>query len=351
MAYTSEEIVDAVDRSVIETIEAFIRFRPGFHGDTGIRDYLYHRLMMNLPDSGLHLRPDGDGTLLAQAEWYTTLKYRNKGKASSPGKFDLGIPKPTELDRLKPGALVAFECGRNKKADVLLRDIDAPIDHEGPRSADISKLIREICHKQLPYGYSLQFFDKGGDSDALQLVNRLKERADAPGFERLRAVVLLCATGDKPYLKFLSLSWDQSVRSRFHNEIAQIENLISSAKYPLEPPNRGARKGHSGRVSKETFLSFCSDEARALIQEIGNRLGSDLNLHYGPKTMTVNCRPAGKLMKITPELNCIQDLDSALEHRLHEILQRPVRRLERQIEGTSAYRDAVISALAHALGR
>ena len=68
---TEEIIVQAVDCSVVEAVEAFICFRPGFHGDTGVRDYLYHRLMTNLPYGGTFRRTDGEGTLLAQAEWYT----------------------------------------------------------------------------------------------------------------------------------------------------------------------------------------------------------------------------------------------------------------------------------------
>ena len=94
-------------------------------------------------------------------------------------------------------------------------------------------------------------------------------------------------------------------------------------------------------------MSFCSDEAGALIQEIYDRLASYLNLRYGPKTMTINRRPSGKLMKIIPALNCIQITDPAVKDRLHELVQGPVR----QIEGSSIYRDAVISPLAHVLER
>ena len=99
---TETIIVQAVDGSVVETVEAFVRFRPGFHGDTGIRDYLYHRLMTGLPDGGTYRRTDGGGTLLAQAEWYTALKYRKKGEKPSRGRFDLGIPNPKELDLPPP---------------------------------------------------------------------------------------------------------------------------------------------------------------------------------------------------------------------------------------------------------
>jgi hypothetical protein len=129
---TEPIIVQAVDGSVVETVEAFVTFRPGFHGDTGMRDYLYHRLMTNLPDGGTYRRSDGGGTLLAQAEWYTALKYRKTGERPSPGRFDLGIPNPENLDLPKPHPLVAFECGRNKKG---CRPSRRPLRGRGARGA------------------------------------------------------------------------------------------------------------------------------------------------------------------------------------------------------------------------
>lgn len=71
MSLNDSNILEAVDLSILDTIEAFIRFRTGFHGDTGMRDYLYHQLMTRLPGGGL-FTPDAEyRTLLAQAEWYT----------------------------------------------------------------------------------------------------------------------------------------------------------------------------------------------------------------------------------------------------------------------------------------
>src|SRR5664279_3954806 len=141
MTHISEKvIVEAVDRSVVETIEAFMCFRAGFHGDTGIRDYLYHRLMTNLPGGGTFRRTDGGGTLLAQAEWYTALKYRKTGSGASSGRFDIGIPRPENLESLKPAPLVAFECGRNKRAFNLLRDLEAAKDHDGPNPVSYTHL-------------------------------------------------------------------------------------------------------------------------------------------------------------------------------------------------------------------
>jgi hypothetical protein len=109
-----------VDRSVIETDEDFVRFRQGFHGDTGMREHLYSHLMQNLPDRGRYRRTDGGGTLLVQPEWYTKLPYRKKGEDASSGRFDLGIPNPQDLELAKPRLLVALECGRNKKVGDLL---------------------------------------------------------------------------------------------------------------------------------------------------------------------------------------------------------------------------------------
>jgi hypothetical protein len=206
-------IVQSVDRSVIETISAFVRCRSGFHGDRGIRDYLYHCLMTNLPDCGTYTRTEGGGTLMVQAEWYTTLHYRRTGEAPSRGRFDLGIPKPEELDLPEPHALVAFECGRNKKAVDLLRDIDAAAEHGGPEPADISKLAREINHVGLPYGYACEFYDED-QAQANDLVRRLRLRTSSAESGRLRVVALVCIDGTRPILTFLPLACSFACRTR-----------------------------------------------------------------------------------------------------------------------------------------
>ena len=45
-----EVILTAIDESILETLDAFVKYQQGFHGDTGIREYLYYRLMTNLGD-------------------------------------------------------------------------------------------------------------------------------------------------------------------------------------------------------------------------------------------------------------------------------------------------------------
>jgi hypothetical protein len=340
-------IVQAVDVSIVETVEAFVCFRPGFHGDTGVRDYLYHRLMTNLPDGGTYGRTDGGGTLLAQAEWYTTLKYRNKGNEPSPGRFDLGIPKPEEFDLPRPHPLVAFECGRKKNAADLLRDLDAAKEHEGPESADITKLAREIRYAGLPYGYALEFYD-GDQREAAELIRRLSGAES----ERLRVVVLVCIGGSKPMLTFLPAAWEEHIRLRFRAELERIEGLTCSRKGAGAPRSAGTGGGHGNRVTKDAFLSSssCTNEARALIEAVEQRFGRQVKLVFGGNTMTVNRWPRGRLLKIKKAPNSISDLDPAVSHELAALLHLSIRPTYK-IDGTQAFREAVITAVDRALDK
>ena len=350
---TEPIIVQAVEGSVVETVEAFVRFRPGFHGDTGIRDYLYHRLMTNLPDSGTHTRADGGGTLLAQAEWYTTLRYRQKKRGkepspgASPGKFDLGIPNPAELDLPKPHPLVTFECGRNKKAVNLLRDIDAAAEHDGPEPGDITKLARDIMHARLPYGYALEFYDEG-QGEAKELICQLRRRISGAASDRLHVVVLVCIGGSRPMLTFLPAAWEERIRLRFRAELEQIEGLTCARNRAGAPRSTGTDGGHTNRVPPEVFLSSCSIEARALIQAVEQRFGGRVKLVFGGNTMTVNRRPTGRLLKIEKAPNSISNLDPAVSHELAALLHVSIRP-SYKIDGTQAFREAVIAAVCRAI--
>lgn len=347
---TEPIIVQAVDRSVVETVEAFVRFRPGFHGDTGMRDYLYYRLMTNLPDGGRYTRTDGGGTLLAQAEWYTALKYRQeKAKGPSPGRFDLGIPTPQELDRPKPSPLVAFECGRNKRAVALLRDLDAPAEHEGPEPADITKLARELRHDYLRYGYALEFYDKD-QRDAEELIRLLRRRTSSAESDRLHVVVLVCIGGSRPMLMFLPAAWEERIRLRFRAELERIECLTCARSGAGAPRSAGTGGGHGNRVTREDFLSSCSNEARALIAAVEQRFGGQVKLVFGGNTMTVNRRPRGKLLRIEKTPNSICDFDPAVSHELAALLRLSIRP-SYKIDGTGAFREAAIAAVGRALDR
>ena len=158
-------------------------------------------LMTGLPNGGTHTRPDGSGTLLAQAEWCTVLKYCNTGNGASRGRFDIGVADPEELDSPVPRPLMTFECGRNKSASVLLGDIDAAADHEGPSPADITKLAREIKHATLPLGYALEFYDDD-HRESERLTERVREWISTSKCDGLRVVVLSCSGGERPSVIF-----------------------------------------------------------------------------------------------------------------------------------------------------
>jgi hypothetical protein len=351
MASTTEPVImQAVDASIVETVEAFVRFRRGFHGDTGIRDYLYHRLMSNL-DGGTYTSEDGHGTLLAQAEWYTALKYRNttrgERQGASRGRFDVGIPDPKELDLPVPRPLVAFECGRNKSAVRLLCDIEAAADYEWPEPADITKLAREIRYAGLPSAYALQFFDKE-QWRAKDLLDQLQSRISAVESERLHILVLQYIGGSGPILTFLPTQWEERIRLQFSAELERIEHLTCVSSGAGVPRSMGTVSGRGNRVPPEVFLSSCSPEARALIEAITRRYGRQITPLFGGKSMSINRRPKGRLLKIEKAGNFICHVDPTVSRELASLLQLSVRPTY-DIESTPDFRETVIAALGRTL--
>jgi len=348
MKLNREMLVQVAEASIIETIEAFVRFRPGFHGDTGIRDYLYHRLMTRLPDGGTHTRTDGGGTLLAQAEWYTVLKYRNTGTGASRGRFDIGVADPEDLDSAIPRPLMTFECGRNKHAAGLLGDVDAAAEHQGPAPADITKLAREISHAGLPLGYALEFYDEDPWEEG-QLIDRVREWSSTSKCDGLRVVVLMCRGGDKPSLTFLPTSWNERLRLEFGAELKRIEALSCARIGVLTGRSARNGEGHTNRVSKEDFLSSSSSEARLLIESIERQFQNQVKLVFGGSTMTVNLRPSGKLLRINKGPNCISDFHPAVGHELALSLHESTTRSTYRIAETKALLDAVLAGIGKAL--
>jgi hypothetical protein len=348
MKLDREMVVQIAETSIIETIEAFVRFRSGFHGDTGIRDYLYHRLMTRLPGGGTLTHTDGSGTLLAQAEWYTVLKYRKTGSGASRGRFDIGVVDPEDLDSAAPRPLMTFECGRNKHAAHLLRDVDAAAEHEGPTPADISKLAREIIHARLPLGYALEFYDKD-PRKAEQLIDRVREWISTSRCDGIHVVVLSCRGGDKPSLTFLPKSWNEQLRLGFGAELKRIEALSCAWTGVLAGRSARIGEGYTNRVSREEFLSSSSPEARLLINSIERQFHHHVKLVFGGSSMTVNLRPSGKLLRINKVSNIISDFHPAVGHELASPLQDSTTRSTYRIAETKAFLDAVLAGIANAL--
>jgi hypothetical protein len=348
MKLNREMVVQVAEASIIETVEAFVRFRPGFHGDTGIRDYLYHRLMTGLPGGGTHMRTDGSGTLLVQAEWYTVLKYRSTGTGASRGRFDIGVTDPEDLHSAVPRALMTFECGRNKYAAGLLRDVDATAEHEGPAPADITKLAREISHAGLPLGYALEFYDDD-HWNAKQLIERVGEWLSRSPCDALRVIVLSCSGGDRPSLTFLPNSWNEKLRIRFGADLKRIEALSCARTGVLTARSAGNREGHTNRVPREDFVSSSSSEARLLIECIERRFQNEVKLIFGGSSMTVNLRPRGTLLRINKAQNSISDFHPAVGQEMAFSLGESSARSTYQIAATNALCEAVLAGIAKAL--
>lgn len=161
--------------AVMDTVAKLLKYPFGFHGDTGIRDYLYARLHMY---GGQRLDFDdpkpGYSTLLLQSEHYTLVKYKNTGKTGQGARFDIALtlpPKSRDIieDRFaeKLDALFAFELGKNKPIDKVI-DPDM-LNHEIdtiPGTSDISKLYLELMHYGLRQGWAIEFYDSRAGNGA-----------------------------------------------------------------------------------------------------------------------------------------------------------------------------------------
>ena len=162
---------DITLKAVTDTVAKLLKYPFGFHGDTGIRDYLYARLHVH---GGKRLDVDdsrpGYSTLLLQSEHYTTLKYKNKGKGGKRARFDIALtlpPKPKSVDSIRERyaeelvALFAFELGKNKnKKNVIDPAMFNYAVDSHPRTTDISKLFLDLVHyDDLRQGWAIEFYD------------------------------------------------------------------------------------------------------------------------------------------------------------------------------------------------
>lgn len=155
-------------QAVTDTCAALLTYPFGFHGDTGMREYLYARLQHH---GGEHLvvndpRP-GFATLLLQAEHYTSARYCGSGSGSQGGRFDLALTVPPGFDddiaeRCAESleAVIAFELGKNKDlAHVIDTTMLAHTVETITRTSDVSKLYRELAHHELRQGWAIEFYD------------------------------------------------------------------------------------------------------------------------------------------------------------------------------------------------
>ena len=163
--------------AVGDTVEKLLAYPYGFHGDTGIRDFLYARLHLHggkkLDFDDRERRP-GFSTILLQAEAYTRTRWKNTGKKDKEARFDLALTHPPRFPDAqeychaeKLEALIAFELGKNKALkSVIDLDMAGRLAGEATRTTDVSKLYRELKHQSLGQGWAIEFYDSRGRSGA-----------------------------------------------------------------------------------------------------------------------------------------------------------------------------------------
>lgn len=243
-------------RAVTDTVEKLLRYPFGFHGDTGIRDFLYARLHVH---GGRSLDCDdgrpGCSTVLLQAEHYTAALYANGDKPAQNGRFDLALCAPPNGDGRGDGrsahfaenlrALFAFELGKNKP---LTKVVDPSVAGHEPNAisatSDISKLYRELREHDLRQGWTIQFYDSRAAGapiigHALEVCSQLPP---LPAGKRLRAVfVEYCPDASGHHLS----SNDTELQSLLITALAQ-RNVAASPEM-LQLSTRSACSGSGSR--------------------------------------------------------------------------------------------------------
>jgi hypothetical protein len=214
--------------AVADTVAKLLAYPFGFHGDTGIRDYLYARLHVHGGDrlSVDDERP-GYSTLLLQAEHYTTARFLGSGTRPRTARFDLALTLPPQEDapleeRQSDSleALFAFELGKNKAFQKVIDP--AMVDHSVETlsgTSDVSKLYRELALHDLRQGWAIEFYDSraGTGADIIARSLDICRQVDLPDGRRLVVVFVAFAPGGRHHVS----SNDDEVQSALLAHLAE----------------------------------------------------------------------------------------------------------------------------------
>ncbi len=309
------KFIDIADKSVKETIKMFFKYPLGYHGDTGLQHYLYHRIFSNAgksicwhSDNNSNMR-----TLLFQSEIYTECKYRNTGKNKKSGRFDMAFVSPPADESKKAQKelkfLIAFEVGRNKSFKTM-GDITAPQEVDA-MPGDAAKIIRDLRFGELRAGYILEFFDQrtqGNIRNAQKIAKELSRFLEEIDNIKCHIAISLFQPDGTPLVWFYPSSWA-------HNLNMDYEQL--NIEQPIPSPSQ-----YKNRISYEEFLKLCGDCGRPLQEAIHEKYSQKLKLLYGGKTMTVNIQPAGRLFRIGNRNDkygeCIYEISDEIEFMLQQ---------------------------------
>ena len=299
--------------SVADTVAKLLTHPFGFHGDTGIRDYLYARLHAH---GGARLSVDdprpGFSTLLLQSEHYTRAQYIGIGQTPRGARFDLVLTSPPEpsgpiedrcAERLK--ALFAFELGKNKATDkVIDPDMLAHAVDATPGTSDVSKLYRELVHHDLKQGWAIEFYDSRGTSGAATISSALKLCGGLTLPEGKKLVVVFVGFSDDG--KHHVSSNDAGVQTALIGRLARLG--IEAGPDPGASARRPASAGGGSGRTAATQPSATVEEVFADRAEFAERIIRTGGMEEcGRKLRYVNLSCAGKknIAQIHPQADGI----------------------------------------------
>ena len=321
-----EEYLQISNDAIRDLISAFFLHPYGFHGDSGIQHYLYHRLLTRAGNRAIWPPYTSQGSraggayLLLRSEPLTQMTYQNeKAKKPSPGRFDMAFIDPTSLPKRydippekEPKAMVAFEVGKNKRKEKM-GDFNRTILEKGPMPGDAAKIIRDIDSRHLEAGYVLEFYDNDGkikdqESVARKIATQLKSYADKIPENRLRIAFVLYSSKTEPTVRLYPKEWEQEMSLPYKKLLMEPTSIAE--KETVSPKKQKTK----ARIDFSWFNQKCSPSGVALQDELRKHFKNRCKLLYGGKTMTVNHN--GRLLRICNLYDshgeCISDLHPAV---------------------------------------
>ena len=296
-------------KAVTDTVVKLLKYPFGFHGDTGIRDYLYARLHVY---GGERLDFDdpkpGYSTLLLQSEHYTLVKYKNTGKTGKGARFDIALTLPpkspdTIEDRFaeKLDALFAFELGKNKALnkvidpDMLNHEIDTI-----PGTSDISKLYLELMHYGLRQGWVVEFYDSRAMNGS-SIISKTLDICKSIKLKESKKLVVIFVGFSRDGKHHIS-SNDPDVQLSLIRKLGDIgidagSNLASYSKKPVPSYHQGWGWGSSGIQSasiEEVFgnrAEFANRIVKIGAMEECGKLSQYVNLSFARKKNIAQIHP------------------------------------------------------------
>ena len=297
--------------AVGDTVEKLLAYPYGFHGDTGIRDFLYARLHVHggkrLDFDDRDRRP-GFSTILLQAEAYTRTEWKNTGENDKEARFDLALTRRPKSANAKKhryaeqlAALFAFELGKNKALkSVIDRDMVKRRADDVTRTSDVSKLYRELRDKELSQGWAIEFYDsraRRGAPVIQETLNICETVNDIPSDKRLVVVfVEFSRDGGRHHVSSNDSIVEASLIGTLQDRgIDAGPELLSYSKAPASSDHGIGRDTWHPSASVEELFETRAAFAERLIRiggmEASGRSSQYVNLSFGRKGNIAQLHP------------------------------------------------------------